>query len=196
MIEMILEVLRNIGIAGLMVGIVIEAVSIPFPAALFVLVYGYILDPTLTEMVLLSLGSSAVYVAFSYIPYFLSIKYEPFIRKKVSKNKVKTAEKWIQDYGEWMIAVGRVLGMGYIAYIAGFSKIRPVSFGVFTFLGFFPLAFLMFYLGSLGNLEKMADWFQNAQWLIYSILAAAAVIYLVYRWYRRKGALVKERGRE
>ncbi|WP_026690776.1 DedA family protein [Alteribacter aurantiacus] len=192
MVETILEVLRSIGFIGLFLGIVIEAISIPFPAALFVLVYGYILNPTLPELFLLSLGSSAIYVAFSYIPYYLSIKYEPFIRKKVSKNKVRTAERWIQDYGEWMIAVGRVLGMGYIAYIAGFSKIRPVAFGVFTFLGFFPLSFLMFYLGSLGNLEKMAEWFQNAQTIIYSILGVALIGYVVFRYFRRKGALVNK----
>ncbi|WP_227939559.1 DedA family protein [Alkalihalobacillus deserti] len=186
MIDIILDVLRDLKWAGLLIGIVIEAISLPFPAALFVLIYGYILDPSLPEMAMLAFGSSIVYVAFSFIPYWLSIKYEPFIRRKVSEHKVRKAERWIEKYGEWMIAVGRVIGMGYIAYIAGFSKIRPVSFAFFTFLGFFPLSFLMFFLGSLGNLEEMAEKFQNAQWLVYSIIGMTLAGYLTYRKFGRK----------
>ncbi|MFC0559204.1 hypothetical protein [Halalkalibacter alkalisediminis] len=85
-----------------------------------------------------------------------------------------------------MIAVGRLMGMGYISYIAGFSKIRPVSFGFFTFLGFFPSSFMMFFLGSLGNLEEIAKRLQNAQWLLYSIIGLTLAGYLTYRKFRRK----------
>jgi membrane protein DedA with SNARE-associated domain len=189
MVELILEFLRELGFAGLFIGIVVEALSVPFPAALFVLVYGYILNPSPGEIVLLALGSAVVYTAFSYVPYFLSIKFEPSIRRNVSREKVKVAEGWIRKYGEWMIAAGRFLGMGYIAYIAGFSSIRPLAFGLYTFAGFFPLSLLMFYLGTLGNLEFMADTFQNAQWFIFSVLAVLITVYLGYRVLRKKGLI-------
>ncbi|WP_157800978.1 DedA family protein [Bacillus solitudinis] len=196
MIEFILDLLKNLGWIGLFIGVGIEAISIPFPAALFVLVYGYILDPSLPKMLMLAIGSSIVYVSLSFIPYWLSIKYEPFLRKKLPKRKVRKVESWIEDYGVWMIAVGRILGMGYIAYIAGFSKIRPLSFGFFTFLGFFPVSLLLFYLGTLGDLEKATTWLQNAQWLIVSVIGVTLASYFAFRWFKRKETLVgkKEEG--
>ncbi|TMW71830.1 DedA family protein [Alteribacter natronophilus] len=189
MVEIILEFLRELGFAGLFIGIVVEALSIPFPAALFVLVYGYILDPSPGEIILLSAGSAAVYTAFSYVPYYLSIKFEPAIRKSVSREKIKAAGGWIRKYGEWMIAAGRVLGMGYIAYIAGFSNIRPLAFGAYTFAGFFPLSLLMFYLGTLGNLDFMAEAFQNTQWLIFTMIAVAVTVWIGYRVLLKKGLI-------
>lgn len=186
MLDVILEVLKDMKWFGLIIGIAIEAISLPFPAALVVLIYGYLLNPSLPEMVMLAFVSSLIYVAFSFIPYWLSIKYESKIRKKLSKNKMRTAEHWVEKYGEWMIAFGRVIGMGYIAYIAGFSKIGPVAFGFYTFLGFFPLSFLMFFLGSLGHLEKISKWFQHTQWLLYSLIGITIVGYLTYHKCRRK----------
>jgi membrane protein DedA with SNARE-associated domain len=76
--------------------------------------------------------------------------------------------------------------MGYITYIAGLGKMNKVKFAMLTFVGFYPLSVLMFYLGTLGNLEVMVDRFQQAQWLIFTLLGLAISMYIGFRFYRRK----------
>ena len=193
MIEMIFEILKELGWIGLFFGVAIEAVSIPFPAALFVLIYGYLLDPSLTQILYYSLFTTLTYMIVSLIPYWISIKYEDKLRKKLPKEKVKFAQKKIEKHGDWMISVGRLIGMGYISYIAGFCKLSIKKFLLLTFIGFYPLSVLMFYLGTLGNVELIAEWFQNGQSLIFAAIILFVSIYIYYR-IRRKKKYKKEAG--
>ncbi|MGJ9382287.1 DedA family protein [Salipaludibacillus sp. CF4.18] len=144
MLNFILDVLRELGWIGLLIGIAIEALSFPFPAAIFVLIYGYLLDPGWGEILFFSILTSLFYVLVSFIPYFLSIRYDKFVRRKIPQQKLLFAQKWIDRYGDWMIAVGRFIGMGYITYIAGLGKMSKFKFAGLTFIGFYPLSVLMF----------------------------------------------------
>ncbi|WP_088032884.1 DedA family protein [Evansella clarkii] len=186
MLELIFEVLEALGWFGLILGVAIEAASIPFPAALFVLAYGYLLNPGWWEILLFSIFTTLTYMAVSLIPFWISIKYEDKLREKLPKRKVKFAQEKIEKYGDWMIAVGRLIGMGYISYIAGFCQISVKKFLMLTFIGFYPLSVLMFYLGTLGNVEAMAEWFQNTQGFIFAALVLGGFSYILFRIYRRK----------
>ncbi|RKL66815.1 hypothetical protein CR203_13345 [Salipaludibacillus neizhouensis] len=186
MLNFILDVLRELGWIGLLIGIAIEALSFPFPAAIFVLIYGYLLDPGWGEILFFSILTSLFYVLVSFIPYFLSIRYDKFVRRKIPQQKLLFAQKWIDRYGDWMIAVGRFIGMGYITYIAGLGKMSKIKFAGLTFIGFYPLSVLMFYLGTLGNVVVMVERFQQMQWFVYSTLGAIILLYIVFRIYRKK----------
>ncbi|MCE7791496.1 VTT domain-containing protein [Salipaludibacillus sp. CUR1] len=186
MVEFIFNILKELGWIGLAIGVAVEALSIPFPAAVFVLAYGYILNPSWTQIFLFSIITSLIYVVVSFVPYYVSIRYESVVRKKLPKHKVRFAQKWIDRYGEWMIAVGRFIGMGYITYIAGLSRMNIWKFAGLTFAGFYPLSVIMFYLGNLGNLEVMVDRLQQVQWAIYTVLGIGLAAYISFRFYRRK----------
>ncbi|UJW58801.1 VTT domain-containing protein [Bacillus sp. A116_S68] len=186
MIELIFDLLRQLGWIGLVIGVAIEALSIPFPAAIFVLVYGYLLNPTWLDILLYSVWTSLIYVTVSFIPYVISLRYESVVREKMPKQKMAFAQKWVDKYGDWMIAVGRFIGMGYITYIAGFSHMTKLKFAALTFIGFYPLSIIMFYLGTLGNIEAMITRFQQAQWLILIVLGVLLILYIIFRIQRRK----------
>ncbi|SDH90275.1 membrane protein DedA, SNARE-associated domain [Alteribacillus persepolensis] len=186
MLTFLLETLEQLGLVGLFLGTAIEAISIPFPAAIVFLVYGYIMDPSGIDWVMLSIGSAAVYTAVSYIPYGLSLRFDYLLQRRVNQAKSKRMHTFMQKYREWTIAAGRVLGMGYIVYLAAFYKITPFRYGFFTFIGVLPVAFLMFYLGSLGNIEVVYNWFQRAQSLIIGVIVIGAGIYIFYRWRTKK----------
>ncbi|WP_280770025.1 DedA family protein [Salipaludibacillus daqingensis] len=186
MVEWILDVLRNLGWIGLGLGVAIEALSIPFPAAIFVIVYGYLLNPSWLEIFSYSIITTMIYVVVSFVPYYISIRYEGFVKKKLPQQKLKFAQKWIDRYGDWMIAVGRFIGMGYITYIAGLSKMNKMKFALLTFIGFYPLSVLMFYLGTLGNLEIIVERFQQTQGVIFAGIVVAICCYVLFRLYRRK----------
>ncbi|UCZ52406.1 hypothetical protein LGQ02_16405 [Bacillus shivajii] len=186
MVELILDILQQLGWVGLIFGVAIEALSIPFPAALFVLTYGYLLDPSWGEVFLFSIFTTVTYVIVSFVPLLISVKYEHVIKKKLPQSKVEFAHRKIEKYGDWMIALGRFVGMGYISYIAGFCKIKPFKFAVLTFVGFYPISVMMFYLGSLGNVEEMANWLQNTQGIIMGALILLGSSYIFFRFRRKK----------
>jgi membrane protein DedA with SNARE-associated domain len=186
MVEIIFDLLRQLGWVGLVIGVAIEALSIPFPAAIFVLVYGYLLNPSWLDILLYSVWTSLIYVVVSFIPYFVSIRYESIVRNKIPKQKMAFAQKWVDKYGDWMIAVGRFIGMGYITYIAGFSHMTKWKFAALTFIGFYPLSIIMFYLGTLGNIEAIITRFHQTQWLIFTGLGIVLTMYIIFRMQRRK----------
>ncbi|SFM41824.1 DedA family protein [Salibacterium qingdaonense] len=192
MLELILNALEQLGLAGLFLGVAVEAISSPFPAAIVLLVYGYIIDPTGWNWVLLSISSAAVYTAIAYIPYWLALRYDYLLQKQVDKAGTRQMMKFMDKYREWTITAGRILGMGYIVYVAAFYRITPFRYGFFTFIGVLPVALLMLYLGRLGNIEVVYSWFQGIQYVLMAALAGLIGWYIYYRLNRRK----KEAGRK
>ncbi|EDL66100.1 hypothetical protein BSG1_02070 [Bacillus sp. SG-1] len=188
--------LVGLGFWGLFLGVFIEAVSLPFPAALFILIYGYILKPDLIEILFYGTAVSIFYVLISYIPYWLSIKYETSIRKKLSRKKQGQFDRWNIKYGDWTIALGRILGMGYIAYLGGFCGMRPVRYGLLSFIGILPVSFAMFYLGSIGNLQALKESFQNVQWAINGVLLTTVISYGLFKLLRKKALFAKTKQKD
>jgi membrane protein DedA with SNARE-associated domain len=188
MLEIIFDILKQLGIAGLIMGIGVEALSVPFPAAIVFLLYGYVMQPSGLELVWISLGASAAYTAIAYIPYLLSVKFKYLVQRRVQSGRAQRMVSVMEKYGGWTIAGGRVLGMGYIVYVASFCRISPLRYGIFTFIGIVPVALSMLYLGGLGNVEAVYTTFQNVQYLVMGVLAAALAYYIYYRVKRRKEA--------
>ncbi|PRO66538.1 DedA family protein [Alkalicoccus urumqiensis] len=193
MIQLIMDTLREIGTIGLFIGVGIEALSIPFPAAIVFLVYGYVMDPSGWEWLWLSLSASAAYTGVAFIPYMLSNKFHHLVERRVRNARSQRMIRFMEKYRGWTIAAGRILGMGYIVYAAAFYKISPLRYGFFTFIGVLPVALVMLYLGTLGNLEAVYMVFQNVQYLITGVLVALVGWY-VYRRVK-KAKQYREAGR-
>lgn len=87
MLHFITDLLKQFGIWGLLSGLAIEASSLPFPGSLLTLTYGYLLNMHIVKLLLIALAGSAVYTAFSFIPYGIGYKLEDKVKKKLSKKK-------------------------------------------------------------------------------------------------------------
>ncbi|HEX6922924.1 MAG TPA: VTT domain-containing protein [Bacillales bacterium] len=187
MLDFIMEILKHIGLWGLFLSLAIEASSVPFPGTLVALVYGYLLDPSIIELIWLSLVSALVYTAASFIPYGIGFKLEDRIKRKMNKKKFEKAQKWFAKFGQWSIAIGRPLGLGnYISYISGISKVKPLRFGILTFIGIFPWIFVMFFLGQAGNLKTISGFLSGLQQYLYMGIGAAIILYIIYRITKKK----------
>ncbi|WP_026702067.1 DedA family protein [Salibacterium aidingense] len=196
MLDLILRVLEQLGLFGLFLGIAIEAISFPFPAAIVLLVYGYIIDPSGWQWTLLSIASAAVYTVVAFIPYWISLRYDHILQNRVDKAGTRQMMKFMDKYREWTITAGRILGMGYIVYVAAFYRITPFRYGFFTFIGVLPIALLMLYLGRLGNIKVVYSWFQGLQYILMVVLAGLIGWYIYYRLRRRKKMTNREQDRE
>ncbi|RDI43138.1 DedA family protein [Falsibacillus pallidus] len=192
MMQPIIDFLIQLGWIGLLIGVAFEALSIPIPSSFFIVFYGYMLKPGLLEIFLIGLLITGVYIIFSFVPYWLSIKFEDKLKSKISKKKMKKAMNWIDKYGDWSIALGRIFGMGYIAFIGGFCKIKPMKYALLTFIGVYPLAVLFVYLGTLGNIKAINGMINHVSWWAGGIILIIAVIIFGMKYLRKRNRMAHE----
>lgn len=182
MLQFALDFLEKCGVFGLFAATAIEASSLPFPGALFILIYGYLIPLGPWKLVLLSAANSLVYTFFTLIPYAIGYKLEKSSKKRFDEQKIEKAQKWFQKYGEWSISLSRPLSIGnYISYISGISRIPVWRFVFFTFLGIFPWCTLLLFIGQKGNLstiQRFLDISQKFGFLIIAILIIIGVTWI------------------
>jgi membrane protein DedA with SNARE-associated domain len=156
MLHTVLNFLQSCGLWGLFGSTAIEATSIPFPGALFVLVYGYLMPLGPWQLVLVSAANSLIYVLFSLIPYYIGLKIGKLSKKKLDRKKIEKAQHWFQKYGDWSIALSRPTGFGnYMSYICGLSNISIWRYLLFSYIGVFPWNTFLLFVGHQGNLETI-----------------------------------------
>ncbi|GGH87696.1 membrane protein DedA with SNARE-associated domain [Pullulanibacillus pueri] len=147
MIQLVLDWLGNLGIIGLLITMLIEGSSVPFPGIIIVLAYGYVMDFNLWESLLIAVTMSMAYTLASLIPYYLGYTLDTFFKKRLRKG-IDKAKHWFSKYGLWSIAVTRPFGIGnYISYVAGITKVKLGPYLALTFIGIFPWCFVMIYIG-------------------------------------------------
>lgn len=155
-LQTVFDLIKSFGMYGLFVATAIEASSVPFPGAMFVLVYGFVVDLNGWQLVLLGAVNSVVYTVFTLIPYAIGYRIESYSKKKFDKRKIEKAQVWFQKYGDWSITLSRPLSIGnYISYLSGISKVKPIRFIILTYLGVFPWNTFLLFAGSSGSLESI-----------------------------------------
>ncbi|TCS94806.1 DedA family protein [Hazenella coriacea] len=185
-----LDFLGSFGIWGLLLATAIEASALPFPGALFVLIYGYIFQANPWNLVLIGAANSVVYTIFSMIPYYIGSRIEQFTKKKLDEKKIEKAQKWFKKYGEWSIALSRPTSLGnYVSFISGMSQIKPWRFLFFTFIGVFPWNTLLLFVGHLGTLDSVQNFLTMSSrigYILFGVIAIALVIWLIVKKSKQK----------
>lgn len=159
----------------------------PFPGVIVVLSFGYILSPDYLEIAVIAVGMSAFYSIASLIPFFLAVKLQGHLPKRINKGLEK-GQAYFKRYGIWSIAISRPFGIGnYISYVAGLSKVNPFKYFLLTFIGIYPWSYVMMFLGDYfnGSYEAIKQFFREQS--IYGFGAAFIVIliglfYIVKRY--------------
>lgn len=84
--DTIMSFIKDLGIAGLLISMFLEGSSLPFQGIAAVLYYGFVLKPSIWETVTMGLMMSLIYSLASFIPYFIGIKAETYLQKKLKKS--------------------------------------------------------------------------------------------------------------
>lgn len=186
MLQFALDFLEKCGVLGLFAATALEASSLPFPGALFILIYGYIMNIGLWKLVLLAAVNSIVYTIFTLIPYGIGHRLEKFSKKRFDEKKIAKAQKWFKKYGEWSIALSRPLSIGnYISYISGISRVKPWRFILLTYLGIFPWSTLLLFIGNKGSIATVQRFLDISQKLGFILIAAIVILGIVWFCFRR-----------
>src|SRR5690625_227105 len=163
MVQQFLEWLGAIGIPGLFLVMFLEGSSLPFPGVFIVFSYGYIATPGYLNTALLAIGMSIVYSLASLIPYFIGMKLEKHLPKRIRK-RIKKGIVFFNRYGVWSIALSRPFGIGnYISYVAGIGRVHLIKFILLTFFGIYPWAYGLVMLGDYfnGNYELLKNYLSS-----------------------------------
>lgn len=184
MLQVALDFLEKCGVWGLFAATAIEASSLPFPGALFVLIYGYIMDVTPYQLVIIGAANGLVHTIFGMIPYMIGTKLGDFSKKKFDAKKIEKAQRWFRKYGNWSIALSKPTGFGnYISYISGMSRIKPWRYVLFSLIGTIPWNIILLFIGFYGNLETVQRFLDLSEKfgmiLFICALAIAGVIFVV-----------------
>ncbi len=180
MLQQFLEILSALGMMGLLLAMAIEGSSIPFPGIIIVLSYGYLFSPSLSGIAITAMMMALSYSLSSYIPYIIGIKIGDRATG-ILKEKYLKAQNWLNKYGTISIAMTRPLGIGnYISYVGGMSGIKPIKYGILTFIGIYPWCFIMLGLGKLykGNINTIKAVINQYSMYVYVISALVFVAYL------------------
>jgi len=190
MLQYILSFLASVGIVGLVISMAIEGASIPFPGIILVITYGYILDPSMYEIIWIAFIMSITYSLLSYIPYLIGRRLEVKI-KRIFKERMVKAQDFMVKYGDVSVALTRPFGIGnYISYVAGIGKVKPWRYGILTFLGIYPWSFVMILLGKVykGNNRVIMELLKDYAGYVYGGGALIAIVYIGIHLLRRKAS--------
>ncbi|GER69768.1 hypothetical protein BpJC7_10710 [Weizmannia acidilactici] len=163
MFQHLIDFLQGIGIFGVYFVMFLEGASVPFPGIFIIISYGYILKLSMTETAFQAGIMAVIYTAASFIPYFLALKLHGRIPPKLQKG-IHMGRQMFNRFGAWSIAITRPFGIGnYISYVAGFSNVPKLKYGILTFIGIYPWAFAVLFLGKSYELflKKIGNMFQT-----------------------------------
>lgn len=176
MIAIILDRLKDLGLAGLYASMFLEGSSLPFPGIAIVITYGYLFP--LQSTLWIAAVMSVIYSLASLIPYFFGRKLGWLLRKKWNKGLAKANGLFLR-YGYWSVAATRPFGLGnYISYIAGMAKMNLKSYLFLTFVGIYPWSYSMLLVGKYfnGNFEAVRSFFQaHSHYLLLAAAVPAAI---------------------
>ncbi|MBD1371107.1 VTT domain-containing protein [Hazenella sp. IB182357] len=185
MLQFALDLLEKIGLWGLFTATAIEASSLPFPGAVFILIYGYLIPASPFKIMIIAVLNSFVYVSFSLIPYLIGYRLEGFTKRWLDSEKVEKAQEKFRKYGEWSIALSRPTGFGnYISYLSGISKVKLWHFILFSFIGVLPWNLLLLFIGSLGTLDTVQRFLDISEKFGYVIVGVIGIV--VIAWWVNK----------
>lgn len=164
-----------------------EGVSIPFPSLIILLLAGFLTSQGKLNIYFVIFIAAASYTIGSSIPYFIGYFINKGLLNRIKKY-IKISDKHINEinamfnkYGEKAVCFTRPVLIGnYISYFAGINRMPLIRFYIYTFLGIFPWAALIVFIGSkFGSSYKLA-YSVIGKYMAYFNLAllAAAVLFV------------------
>ncbi len=187
------DLIGTMGIGGLFLGSVIEALGIPFPGGLMVIFAGILVNggkleflPALVAAVGgFNLGAAAAYFLGRYVGEPLFDGLGRYLN--ITPARLESARNWMENSAAAFIIFGRFVPMvsNFTPYMAGMSRLRADRF--FLYNSIFATAWAGFYL-LVGmffsrNMRALLDFTESRLPLL---AAAAIIIYIVVFYFIKK----------
>ncbi|MGI0140540.1 MAG: DedA family protein [Thermoplasmata archaeon] len=188
----ITTVLMWIGLTGLFALMAVESFGIPpLPSEVILTFSGFLVAEGVFPLYPTILVALAGGLVGAYVAYAVGRWGRAWITRPrpaglhLDAQQLDRVDRWFRGRDEWIVAVTRMIPVvrSYISYPAGFARMNPTRFGLYTVLGSAPFTVALIYAG----IALQSDWsvitgyFDVLDDIVIALIIAGA-IYLVLVW--------------
>jgi membrane protein DedA with SNARE-associated domain len=198
LVDFAVNVVGDLGIAGIFVLMTPESALIPIPSEATMLFAGFNVSEgkyTLLAAVTAGVAANVIgsWIAYA-IGYFGRIELVEQHGNKlhIKKEHIDWADRWFERHGEATVFFARMLPIvrTFISLPAGVARMPFWRFTLFTTLGCIPWVFMLAFIGKSAG-DNWVDWKDNLHYVDYAVAAliVVGIVYLIVRSRRRRRAV-------
>jgi membrane protein DedA with SNARE-associated domain len=202
-VEVAVDVVDAMGLAGVFVLMVLESACIPVPSEATMLFAGFnVANGEYTLLAAVAVGSVAN-LAGSWIAYAVGWYGRVDVLEKhgrklhIKKSHLDWADRWFERHGDATVFFTRMLPIirTFISLPAGVARMPFWRFTVLTTAGCIPWIFMLTFVGKQVG-DRWEDWKDYLHYVDYAVAATIVVgaIYLFFRWRRKRNDPVQASG--
>ncbi|MEM0128725.1 MAG: DedA family protein [Thermoplasmata archaeon] len=195
-VSLITTVLTAIGLTGVFALMVVESFGIPpLPSEVILTFAGFLVASQTFDLYGTIAAALAGGLVGSFIAYAVGRWGREWITRprpaglRLSERQLDRVDRWFRGRDEWIVAVARMVPVvrSYISYPAGFARMNPTRFGLYTLVGSVPFTLGLIYAG----IVLRSDWSAITGWfgILDDIVIALIVVGLVYALFAYRGYL-------
>lgn len=188
------DVVRELGLAGVFVLMFFESACIPIPSEATMLFAGFNVGKGEYSLVVVTLVGSFANLAGSWLAYAVGYYGRVDILEKhgrklhIKSSHLHAADRWFEKHGDATVFFTRMLPIvrTFISLPAGVARMPFLRFSVLTFLGCLPWVFTLTFIGKQVG-ENWENWKDSLHYVDYAVAAiiVIGIAYLIVK--RRRG---------
>jgi membrane protein DedA with SNARE-associated domain len=197
LVEMAVDTVDAMGLAGVFVLMLAESACIPIPSEATMLFAGFNVSSGEYSLVAATAVGVAGNLVGSWLAYWLGYAGRVDVLEKhgaklhIKKRHLDWADRWFQRHGGATVFFARMVPIvrTFISLPAGVARMPFVRFSVLTAAGCIPWVLLLTVIGREAG-DNWEDWKNKLHYVDYAVIAAIVigVVYLVVRARRRRKA--------
>jgi membrane protein DedA with SNARE-associated domain len=184
------NVVRDLGLPGVFVLMLLESACIPIPSEATMLFAGFNVSRGEYTLIVVTLVGSFANLAGSWVAYAVGYYGRVDVLEKhghklfIRPHHLRAADRWFERHGDATVFFTRMLPIvrTFISLPAGVARMPFWRFSVLTFLGCLPWVFALTFIGQQVG-ENWTQWKDSLHYVDYAVLAMilAGIAYLVVR---------------
>ena len=191
-VEVAVDVVRELGLTGVFVLMVLESACIPVPSEATMLFAGFNVDRGEYSLLAATATGSVANLVGSWIAYGIGYLGRVDLLEKhgrklhVKKKHLQQADRWFERHGDATVFFTRMLPIirTFISLPAGVAKMPFWRFSLLTLAGCVPWVLMLTYIGMQAG-SRWEDWKDSLHYVDY-VVAAAIVLGILYLLIRRR----------
>ena len=196
-VEVAVDVVRELGLWGVFVLMVLESACIPVPSEATMLFAGFNVSDGEYSLFAATAAGSLANLVGSWIAYAIGWYGRIDILEKhgkklhIKKSHLEWADRYFEKHGDATVFFTRMLPIvrTFISLPAGVAKMPFWRFSVLTLAGCVPWVLMLTYIGKQAG-DNWEKWKDSLHYVDYVVAAAIVIgaIYLFVKWRRNRGS--------
>jgi membrane protein DedA with SNARE-associated domain len=195
LVEMAVDVVDAMGLAGVFVLMLAESACIPIPSEATMLFAGFnVSNGEYSLLAATAVGSFANLVG-SWIAYWVGYAGRVDLLEKhgsklhIKKSHLDWADRWFERHGDATVFFARMVPIvrTFISLPAGVARMPFLRFSLFTLAGCIPWVLMLTFIGKQAG-DNWENWKDKLHYVDYAVIAAIVIggAYLLVRARRRR----------